>query len=134
MAVLIEAIEVRVAAATRRQIALRLATEGVNQGTRGVTTTALHPKIFGLHRSAVLEKTERSLTVGLALMDEPAPREIVEMSTPTGHKEARWNGIGLALLFTDLMDEARFFRAIQVLLYLEQAGVELRERAAAHAA
>jgi hypothetical protein len=72
-------------------------------------------------------------------MDEPVPREIVEVASAAGEQETGRNGIGVAWrrisarTTTPPMDEPRELVTEPVRLEFKEAGIERRKQAALHA-
>src|SRR6266496_4439138 len=66
-------------------------------------------------------------------MNEPAPREVIEMPIPASQKETRGYRIGFLTFVANLVDEASGVRSIRVLFDFEQTRIILRQRSASDA-
>src|SRR5690606_25901662 len=88
-AVVLELVEVRMTPTAARQVVLADLPEGLRHALGGAARIAAHPQVLGLERGAALEETQRALAGTRPSVNEPVPREVVEVPLAAREEEAR---------------------------------------------
>ncbi|MNF66874.1 hypothetical protein D3C84_486740 [compost metagenome] len=120
------------------QILLTDPPERLGHVTRGTAGIAFHPKILGLKRRAAFVEAQCPYAIAGATVDEPLPREVIQVPILASQKETCRNGIGILRRLiplrssTTLVNETCRLWAVPTFLELEQTTVIGRQQPTLH--
>src|SRR5690606_23116710 len=112
-AAVLELVEVRMPPSTARQVVLACLSERLRHALGGAARIAAHPQVLGLERGAALEEAQRAFAATRPAVNEPVPREVIEVPLAAREQEACGHRVGVARLLVAaragaaLVDEAR---------------------------